>query len=147
MLLPILDRPLVQYAVDEAFDSGIESIVFVTARGQEAIVDYFDLNLELETKLRERGKHDLAESLEELRPTDGQIAFVRQIEPLGLGHAVWCAREIVGDEPFAVLLPDELIVEDPPALRRMIETRERHGGSVIIRLERKGFAQQAEQES
>ena len=132
VLLPILDRPLVQYAVDEAFDSGIESIVFVTARGQDAIVDYFDLNLELETKLRERGKHDLAESLEELRPTDGQIAFVRQIEPLGLGHAVWCAREIVGDEPFAVLLPDELIVEDPPALRRMIETRERHGGSVIL---------------
>ena len=132
VLLPILDRPLVQYAVDEAFDSGIESIVFVTARGQDAIVDYFDMNLELETLLRERGKHDLAESLEELRPADGHIAFVRQIEPLGLGHAVWCAREIIGDEPFAVLLPDELIVDDPPSLKRMIDARDAHGGSVIL---------------
>ena len=132
VLLPILDRPLVQYAVDEAFASGIESIVFVTARGQDAIVDYFDMNLELETLLRERGKHDLAESLEELRPADGHIAFVRQIEPLGLGHAVWCAREIIGDEPFAVLLPDELIVDDPPSLKRMIDARDAHGGSVIL---------------
>ncbi|MDJ0792212.1 MAG: UTP--glucose-1-phosphate uridylyltransferase, partial [Acidimicrobiia bacterium] len=132
VLLPILDRPLVQYAVDEAFAAGIESIVFVTGRGQDAIVDYFDLNLELETTLRERGKHQLLASLEELRPSDGQVAFVRQIEPLGLGHAVWCAREIVGDEPFAVLLPDELILGDPPSLAEMIAVRDRHGGSVIL---------------
>ena len=132
VLLPILDRPLVQYAVDEALAAGIESIVFVTGRGQAAILDYFDMNYELETKLLERGRTDIVASLEELRPRDGQVSYVRQIEPLGLGHAVWCAKEIVGDQPFAVLLPDELIVENPPSLARMIDVRERHGGSVIL---------------
>lgn len=132
VLLPILDRPLIQYAVDEALAAGIESIVFVTGRGQAAILDYFDMHYELETTLRERGRTDIVASLEDLRPRDGQLSYVRQIEPLGLGHAVWCAREIVGDEPFAVLLPDELIVENPPSLARMIAVRERHGGSVIL---------------
>lgn len=132
VLLPILDRPLIQFAVDEALASGIESIVLVTGRGQGAIVDYFDMNYELETKLIERGKEELVASLEALRPTDGHMTYVRQMEPLGLGHAVWCARDIVGDDPFAVLLPDELILEEPTSLSRMIEVRERHGGSVIL---------------
>ena len=132
VLLPILDRPLIQYAVDEAFAAGIESIVFVTGRGQGSIVDYFDMSFELETKLRARGKDDVVDALEALRPTDGHISYVRQTEPLGLGHAVWCARDVVGDEPFAVLLPDELIVEDPPSLARMIDVHELHGGSVVL---------------
>ena len=132
VLLPILDRPLIQYAVDEAFAAGIESVVFVMGRGQGAIVDYFDMSFELETKLRERGKDDLVASLEALRPSDGHISYVRQTEPLGLGHAVWCARDVVGDEPFAVLLPDELIVEDPPSLSRMMDVQARHGGSVVL---------------
>lgn len=132
VLLPILDRPLIQYAVDEAFAAGIESVVFVTGRGQGAIVDYFDMSFELETKLRERGKAELLASLEALRPSDGHISYVRQTEPLGLGHAVWCARDIVGNEPFAVLLPDELIVEDPPSLARMIDIHDQYGGSVVL---------------
>lgn len=132
VLLPILDRPLIQYAVDEAFAAGIESVVFVMGRGQGAIVDYFDMSFELETKLRERGKDDVVASLEALRPSDGHISYVRQTEPLGLGHAVWCARDVVGDEPFAVLLPDELIVEDPPSLSRMIGVHAQHGGSVVL---------------
>ncbi|MGI9529729.1 MAG: UTP--glucose-1-phosphate uridylyltransferase [Acidimicrobiia bacterium] len=132
VLLPILDRPLIQYAVDEAFAAGIESVVFVMGRGQGAIVDYFDMSFELETKLRERGKDDVVALLEALRPSDGHISYVRQTEPLGLGHAVWCARDVVGDEPFAVLLPDELIVEDPPSLSRMIDVQAEHGGSVVL---------------
>lgn len=132
VLLPILDRPLIQYAVDEAFAAGIESVVFVMGRGQGAIVDYFDMSFELETKLRERGKDDVVASLEALRPADGHISYVRQTEPLGLGHAVWCARDVVGDQPFAVLLPDELIVEDPPSLSRMIDVQAAHGGSVVL---------------
>lgn len=132
VLLPILDRPLIQYAVDEALESGIESLVFVTGRGQSAISDYFDMHYELETKLRDRGRDDLVSSLQDLRPRAGQVAYVRQIEPLGLGHAVWCAREIIGDEPFAVLLPDELLVADPPSLRSMIEVHDRQGGSVVL---------------
>ena len=132
VLLPILDRPLIQYAVDEAFAAGIESVVFVMGRGQGAIVDYFDMSFELETTLRERGKDDVAASLEALRPPDGHMSYVRQTQPLGLGHAVWCARNVVGDEPFAVLLPDELIVEDPPSLARMIDVHHEYGGSVVL---------------
>lgn len=132
VLLPILDRPLIQYAVDEAFAAGIESVVFVTGRGQGAIVDYFDMSFELETKLLERGKSELVASLEALRPSDGRISYVRQTQPLGLGHAVWCARDVVGNEPFAVLLPDELIVEDPPSLARMIGIHDQYGGSVVL---------------
>jgi len=106
-LIPIVDRPLIQYAVDEAREAGIEQIILVTGRGKSALEDYFDMAFELETTMRERGK-----SLDALRPSStgfGEVVSVRQQQPLGLGHAIWCARDIVGDEPFAVLLPDELM--------------------------------------
>jgi len=131
-LLPIVDRPLIQYAVDEARAAGIENFVFVTGRGKGAIEDHFDMSYELEETLAARGRtHDL-EELRRLRPGPGQVAYVRQMDPLGLGHAVWCARHIVGDEPFAVLLADELILADPPALASMIEVHERTGGNVVL---------------
>jgi len=131
-LLPIVDRPLIQYAVDEARAAGIENFVFVTGRGKGAIEDHFDVSFELEQTLAARGKtRDLAE-LRELRPGPGQVAYVRQMEPLGLGHAVWCARHIVGNEPFAVLLADELILAEPESLATMIEVHERTGGNVVL---------------
>jgi UTP--glucose-1-phosphate uridylyltransferase len=132
VLLPIVDRPLIQFAVDEALASGIESLVFVTGRGHYAVEDYFDMSYELETNLMNQGKDALADSLRQLRPGPGQIAYVRQTEPLGLGHAVWCARNLIGDEPFAVLLADELIVGDEPNLARMMSIHERHGGNVVL---------------
>jgi UTP--glucose-1-phosphate uridylyltransferase len=132
VLLPIVDRPLIQFAVDEALASGIESLVFVTGRGHYAVEDYFDMSYELETNLISRGQDELAASLKQLRPGPGQIAYVRQTEPLGLGHAVWCARNLVGDEPFAVLLADELIVGKKPNLEHMIGIHETHGGNVVL---------------
>jgi UTP--glucose-1-phosphate uridylyltransferase len=131
-LLPIVDRPLIQYAVDEARAAGIENFVFVTGRGKGAIEDHFDVSFELEATLASRGKTRDLEALRELRPGPGQVAYVRQMEPLGLGHAVWCARHIVGDEPFAVLLADELILADPPSLASMIEVHEETGGNVVL---------------
>jgi UTP--glucose-1-phosphate uridylyltransferase len=131
-LLPIVDRPLIQYAVDEARAAGIDNFVFVTGRGKGAIEDHFDKSYELEETLAARGKTQDLEELRRLRPGPGQLAYVRQMEPLGLGHAVWCARHIVGDEPFAVLLADELILADPPALASMIEIHERTGGNVVL---------------
>jgi len=128
-LLPIVDRPLIQYAVDEAREAGIERMIFVTGRGKVGLEDYFDIAFELETTMRGRGK-----SLDVLEPTRmpaGSIASVRQQEPLGLGHAVWCARDIVGDEPFAVLLPDDLMVGRPGCLAQMIEAYNRVGGNII----------------
>ena len=132
VLLPILDRPLLQYAVDEVLAAGIESVVIVTGRNQGSIADYFDMGFELETKLYDRGREDLVASLRDLRPGAGRIAYVRQIEPLGLGHAVWCARELIGDSPFAVLLPDEFLVADRPPLADMIAAHERIGGNIVL---------------
>ena len=126
-LIPVVDRPLIQYAVDEAREAGIEQIILVTGRGKAALEDYFDLAFELEATMRERGK-DL-EALDPSRVKFGEIVSVRQQEPLGLGHAVWCAREIVGDEPFAVLLPDDLMV--PGALRPMVEAWQSVGGNLV----------------
>ena len=131
-LLPIVDRPLIQYAVDEARAAGIENFVFVTGRGKGAIIDHFDVSYELEETLAARGKTQDLDRLRKLRPGPGEVAYVRQMEPLGLGHAVWCARHIVGDEPFAVLLADELILAEPPALASMIEVHERTGGNVVL---------------
>jgi len=128
-LLPIVDRPLIQYAVDEAREAGIEQMIFVTGRGKGALEDYFDVAYELEATMRGRGK-----SLDVLEPTRlpaGALASVRQQEPLGLGHAVWCARDIVGDEPFAVLLPDDLMVGKPGCLAQMVEAYEKVGGNII----------------
>ena len=132
VLLPIVDRPLIQYAVDEALKAGIENFVFVTGRGNSAIEDYFDVNYELESRLRDRGMTEVAASLEHMRHKPGNVAYVRQIDPLGLGHAVWCARNIVGDEPFAVLLADELILSDRPDLSAMLDVHSRHGGNVVL---------------
>jgi UTP--glucose-1-phosphate uridylyltransferase len=128
-LLPIVDRPLIQYAVDEAREAGIEQMIFVTGRGKVGLEDYFDLAFELETVMRGRGKS--LDALEPTRSIPGSIASVRQQEPLGLGHAVWCARDIVGDEPFAVLLPDDLMVGKPGCLAQMVEAYEKVGGNIV----------------
>ena len=128
-MLPVVDRPLIQYAVDEAREAGIEQMIFVTGRGKSALEDYFDIAYELEATMRERGK-----SLDVLAPTRlpaGALASVRQQEPLGLGHAVWCARDIVGDEPFAVLLPDDLMWGNPGCLREMVDAYNEVGGNII----------------
>ncbi len=113
-MLTIVDRPLIQYAVDEAREAGIEQMIFVTGRGKSSLVDYFDMAFELETSMRAKGKS--LEALEPSRSRYGEVVAVRQQQPLGLGHAVWCARHIVGHEPFAVLLPDDLMVGAPGAL-------------------------------
>jgi UTP--glucose-1-phosphate uridylyltransferase len=128
-MLTVVDRPVIQYAVDEARAAGIEHFVMVTGRGKAAIEDHFDLAFELEMTLRERNRKAALEELVGERPAAGAVSFTRQQEPLGLGHAVWCAREIVGDEPFAVLLPD--MVCDPGCLAQMVEVYNRTGGNVI----------------
>ena len=132
-LLPIVDRPLIQYAVDEAMEAGIEELIFVTGRGKVAIVEHFDTAYELESTMSERGK-----SLEVLEPTrvkPGNLVTVRQQVPLGLGHAIWCARVIVGDEPFAIFLPDELMIGSPGCMKQMIEAYDELGGNLISVLE------------
>ena len=132
-LLPIVDRPLIQYAVDEAREAGIEQIIFVTGRGKTAIVEHFDVAFELETTMEERGK-DMS-VLDPTRATPGDIITVRQQVPLGLGHAIWCARAIVGDDPFAILLPDELMVGEPGCMKQMVEAYDEVGGNLISVLE------------
>jgi UTP--glucose-1-phosphate uridylyltransferase len=128
-MVTIVDRPLIQYAVDEAREAGIEQMIFVTGRGKSALVDYFDEAFELEAVMRERGK-----SLDALGPSNaefGEVTTVRQQKPLGLGHAVWCARDMVGDEPFAVLLPDDLMAGKPGALKQMVDAWEKVGGNLL----------------
>lgn len=132
-LLPIVDRPLIQYAVDEAREAGIEQMIFVTGRGKTAIVEHFDVAYELESTMSERGK-DMA-VLEPTRATPGDIITVRQQVPMGLGHAIWCARAIVGDEPFAILLPDEMMVGEPGCMAQMVEAYNEVGGNLISVLE------------
>jgi UTP--glucose-1-phosphate uridylyltransferase len=128
-MLTIVDKPLIQYAVEEAREAGIEQMIFVTGRGKSALVDHFDVAFELESTMRGRGKS--LDPLESARTIAGSIVAVRQQEPLGLGHAVWCAREIVGDEPFAVLLPDDLMWGRPGCLRQMVDAYEKVGGNII----------------
>lgn len=132
-LLPIIDRPLIQYAVDEAREAGIDQLIFVTGRGKTAIVENFDMAYELETTMAERGK-DLS-ALASTRVTPGNLITVRQQVPLGLGHAIWCARAVVGDDPFAILLPDELMVGEPGCLRQMVDAYQEVGGNLISVLE------------
>lgn len=132
-MLPIIDRPLIQYAVDEAREAGIEQLIFVTGRGKTAIVEHFDYAFELETTMQERQK-DL-EILEPTRIRPGNLVAVRQQVPMGLGHAIWCARAIVGDEPFAIFLPDELMIGTPGCMKQMIEAYEEVGGNLISVLE------------
>jgi UTP--glucose-1-phosphate uridylyltransferase len=130
-MLTVVDRPVVQHVVDEARAAGIEHFVFVTGRGKGSIEDHFDLHFELESTLKERSKTKELEALAQDLPAAGQTSFTRQQAPLGLGHAVWCAREIVGDEPFAVLLPDVLHHGPTPCLTEIIEAHGRHGGNHI----------------
>lgn len=130
-MLPVFDRPAIQYVVEEAREAGIEHIVFVTGRNKSAIEDFFDRAYELEDTLRLKGKTDILETLEAEVPEAGSMSFVRQQSPLGLGHAVWCARELVGKEPFAVLLPDVIVRARPGCLAQMAEVYEREGGNVI----------------
>jgi UTP--glucose-1-phosphate uridylyltransferase len=128
-MLTIVDRPLIQYAVDEAREAGIEEMILVTGRGKSSLVDYFDTSFELEAVMEKAGK-----SLEPLAPSrarPGEIVCVRQQQPLGLGHAVWCARHIVGNEPFAVLLPDDLMVGVPGALKQMVAAYAEYGGNIV----------------
>ena len=132
-MLTVVDKPLIQYAVEEALEAGIEQIIFVTGRGKGALEDHFDISYELEETMRARGKSMAL--IEGIRQQPGSPVYVRQQEPLGLGHAVWCAREIVGDEPFAVLLPDELMVGRPNFTAQMVEAYNRVGGNVIGALE------------
>jgi UTP--glucose-1-phosphate uridylyltransferase len=132
-LLPIVDRPLIQYAIEEAREAGIEQMIFVTGRGKTALVENYDIAFELETTMRARGK-DLG-VLEPTRFTPGNLITVRQQEPMGLGHAIWCARAIVGEEPFAILLPDELMVGEPGCLRQMVDAYDRVGGNLVSVLE------------
>jgi UTP--glucose-1-phosphate uridylyltransferase len=132
-MITVVDRPLIQYAVDEAREAGIEELIFVTGRGKSALVDYFDQAFELEATLKAKDK-----SLGVLEPSNakfGEVVTVRQQQPLGLGHAVWCARHIVGDEPFAVLLPDELMLGRPNCLAQMVEAYEQVGGNIVAALQ------------
>jgi UTP--glucose-1-phosphate uridylyltransferase len=135
-LLPVVDRPLLQYAVDEALAAGIERMVFVTARGKGALEDYFDVASELVSSLKAKGKTAELAVLDETQLAPGQISYVRQQEPAGLGHAVWCARHITGKDAFAVLLPDELLWQpEAPALAQMHDAYKRLGGNIISVLE------------
>jgi len=130
-LLPVVDRPLIDYVVAEARDAGIEHFVLVTGRGKTAIEDYFDHAFELEATLREKNKLDLLETARRTVPPAGAVSYTRQQAPLGLGHAVWCAREIIGDEPFAVSLPDEIVPGKPGFLKQMLDAYAEVGGNLV----------------
>jgi UTP--glucose-1-phosphate uridylyltransferase len=131
-LLNVVDRPILSYIVEEARAAGIEHLVFIVGRGQGAIEDYFDANPEVEGALEAKGKTDILAEVRRDLPTPGEMSFVRQMAPLGLGHAVWCARHVVGDEPFAVMLPDMLMAAEPGALSQAVAAYERVGGNVVV---------------
>jgi UTP--glucose-1-phosphate uridylyltransferase len=130
-MLTVGNKPLIQYAYDEAREAGIEQFIFVTGRNKEAITNHFDRAFELEVTLKEKDKIAVLKELESWIPGPGEVAYIRQQEPLGLGHAVWCARHLIGDEPFAVLLPDELFLDKKGLLTQMVESYEQSGGNVI----------------
>ncbi len=130
-MLTIVDRPALQYVVDEAVEAGIEHFIFVTARGKGSIEDYFDSAYELEDTLQRKGKTEIYDSLKAKQPLEGTMSFIRQQQAKGLGHAVWCARDIIGDDPFAVLLPDVLIQSKTSCLAQMVEAYHEVGGNII----------------
>jgi UTP--glucose-1-phosphate uridylyltransferase len=136
-MLPVVDKPVIQYAVEEAREAGIEQFVFITGRGKHVIADHFDHAYELESLLEAREKTAELNSLMETLPQSGSVGFIRQQQPLGLGHAVWCARHFVGNEPFAVLLPDDLMVGKPGALSQMMMSYREVGGGCIVAAEQK----------
>ena len=130
-MLPVVDKPLIQYAVEEAAAAGIEEFVFVTGRGKAAIEDHFDVSYELEKTLYERGRDDVLDAIRAIGLEPGQISYTRQMDPMGLGHAVWCARKHVGNEPVAVLLADDLIMSKAPCLGQLIDVHKETGGNVV----------------
>lgn len=134
-IMTLVDRPLIQYAIDEARAAGIEEFVFVTSRGKSALEDYFDDAPELEASLKAKNKTDLLNVLASTYMESGAIAYVRQNRAQGLGHAVWCARQLVGDEPFAVILTDDVIAADKPCLQQMMEAYEETGGNMVAAME------------
>lgn len=134
-MLPVVDKPLIQYAVEEALASGIEHLIFVTGSGKSALENHFDRSFQLEETLRQRQKLEILKEIESLVPKSGTIIYTRQSEPLGLGHAIWCARDIVGDEPFAVLLADDLIKSETPVLQQMINEFDRIRASTVAVIE------------
>jgi UTP--glucose-1-phosphate uridylyltransferase len=134
-IMTLVDRPLIQYAIDEARAAGIKEFIFVTSRGKGALEDYFDHAPQLEQELRKKGKDELLEVLKSTNMDSGAIAYLRQHKPLGLGHAVWCARRLIADEPFAVILPDDVIAAEKPCLQQMVEAYEETGGNMVAAME------------
>ncbi|MEQ6249460.1 UTP--glucose-1-phosphate uridylyltransferase GalU [Sulfitobacter sp. HNIBRBA3233] len=134
-IMTLVDRPLIQYAIDEARAAGITEFIFVTSRGKGALEDYFDLAPNLEEELRAKGKDDLLHALQDTNMDSGAIAYIRQHKALGLGHAVWCARRLIGDQPFAVILPDDVIAAEKPCLKQMVEAYEETGGNMVAAME------------
>jgi len=134
-IMTLVDRPLIQYAIDEARAAGIKEFIFVTSRGKSALEDYFDIAPHLESELRKKGKDELLEVLKSTNMDSGAIAYIRQQRALGLGHAVWCARRLVHNEPFAVILPDDVIAAETPCLQQMVEAYEETGGCMVAAME------------
>lgn len=134
-IMTLVDRPLIQYAIDECRAAGIKEFIFVTSRGKSALEDYFDSSPVLEAELKAKGKDKLLKVLEDTYVESGGIAYIRQQKALGLGHAVWCARRLIGDEPFAVVLPDDVIAAEKPCLQQMVEAYEETGGNMVAAME------------
>ncbi|WP_299045022.1 UTP--glucose-1-phosphate uridylyltransferase GalU [uncultured Tateyamaria sp.] len=134
-IMTLVDRPLIQYAIDEARAAGIKEFIFVTSRGKGALEDYFDHAPTLEQELRKKGKDKLLEVLKSTNMESGAIAYIRQHKALGLGHAVWCARRLIGNEPFAVILPDDVIAADTPCLQQMVDAYNETGGNIVAAME------------
>ena len=134
-IMTLVDRPLIQYAIDEARAAGIKEFIFVTSRGKGALEDYFDHAHELENTLRKAGKDDLLDLLRQTNMESGAIAYIRQHKAMGLGHAVWCARRLIHNEPFAVVLTDDVVMGEPPCLQQMIEAHAETGGSMVATME------------
>ena len=134
-IMTLVDRPLIQYAIDEARAAGIKDFIFVTSRGKSALEDYFDNAPELENQLCKKGKTDLLEALKTTNMESGAIAYIRQHRAMGLGHAVWCARRLLGNESFAVILPDDVIAAETPCLQQMVEAHAEIGGNMVAAME------------
>ena len=134
-IMTLVDRPLIQYAIDEAREAGIKEFIFVTSRGKGALEDYFDHAPQLEQELRKKGKNELLELLKKTNMDSGAIAYIRQHKALGLGHAVWCAHRLIANEPFAVILPDDVIAGEPGCLKQMVDAHAETGGSMVAAME------------
>lgn len=134
-MMPVVDRPVIQYAIDEGRAAGIEQFIIITSKGKTVMEDHFDRHFELEETLRSRGKTEALEELEATHLQSGKYTFVRQSQPLGLGHAVWCARQVIGDEPFAVMLPDDVLLAKKPVLKQMVEAYEQVGGNMVASMD------------